>query len=111
MMNMVIMLSHRCDWQRTIKQEIIRLHYVSLYIYFVPLSASAKKAIVRPIRPKLLEHSVSPRLFWLPSNTRGVYHYFLYYFIFFMETVSVSEVSGPYDMEAIEKKKITIPAY
>ena len=42
---------HRCDWQRTKKQENIRLHYVSLYIYFVPLLASAKKEIVRPTRP------------------------------------------------------------
>ena len=31
------------------------------------------------------------------------YHYFLYY-IFFMETESVSEVTGSHDMEAIEKK-------
>ena len=36
------------------------------------------------------------------------YHYFLYYYIFFMETESVSEVSGPHDMEAIERKKIII---
>ena len=33
-----------------------------------------------------------------------IYHYFLYYYRFFMETESVSEVSGPHDMEAIEKK-------
>ena len=31
------------------------------------------------------------------------YHYFLYY-IFFMETESVSEFTGSHDMEAIEKK-------
>ena len=41
---------HRCDWQRTKKQENIRLHYVSLYIYFVTLLASAKKEMVRPTR-------------------------------------------------------------
>ena len=33
---------HRCDWQRKKKQENVRLYYVSLYIYFVPLLASAK---------------------------------------------------------------------
>ena len=34
---------------------------MSLSLYFVPLSASAKKEIIRPTRQKLLEHSVSPR--------------------------------------------------
>ena len=61
---------------------------MSLYIYFVPLLASAKKEIVRPTRP-------TSQLF---------YHYFLYYFIFSVETESVSEVSGPHDMEVNEKK-------
>ena len=37
-------------------------------------------------------------------------HYFLNYYRFFMETESVSEVSGSHDMEAIEKK-IIISAY
>ena len=37
--------------KRTKKQVNIQLHYVSLYIYFVPLLASAKKEIVCPTRP------------------------------------------------------------
>ena len=36
-------------------------------------------------------------------------HFFI--IIDFMETESISEVSGPHDMEAIEKKKIIISAY
>ena len=47
--------NHRCDWQRTKKQKNINLHFNSLYIYFVPLLASANKEIVRPTRPKFLE--------------------------------------------------------
>ena len=54
---------HGCDWQRTKKQENIRLNYVSLYINFVSLLTSVKKEISRSTRPKFLEHSVSPRLF------------------------------------------------
>ena len=38
------------------------------------------------------------------------YHYFLYYYMIFMETESVSEVTGSHDKEDVEKK-IIISAY
>ena len=37
------------------------------------------------------------------QNSVEVDHDFLYYYIFLMETESVSEVSWPHDMEATEK--------
>ena len=46
----------------------------------------------------------------LLSITELFNHYFPYYYRFFMETESVSEVSGLHYMEAIENK-ITISAY
>ena len=49
------------------KQKNIQLHYVSLYIYFVPLSASAKEEIVCPTRPKFAEHTVFAWDFFLAS--------------------------------------------
>ena len=56
-------LFHSCDWQRPKKQENIWLHYVSLYIYFVLLSASAKEGIVLHTCPKFLEQWLR-RKFW-----------------------------------------------
>ena len=44
------------------------------------------------------------KYFNLLSIRELFYPYFLYNYRFFMETESVSEVSGPHDMEAIEKK-------
>ena len=44
-------------------------------------------------------------------RTRGLPLAAIFMIDFFMETESVSEVSRPHDMEAIEKKKIIISAY
>ena len=41
---------------------------------------------------------------YLLSIREVFYHYFLYYYLSFMVTESVSEVSGLHGMEAFEKK-------
>ena len=82
------------------KQENIRLHYVSLYIYFVPLFASVKKSIVCPTHPSAwaLENFFFTIIFFIIRN-------FLWKQNLFQKSV------GHMAWKLLTKKKIIISAY
>ena len=74
-------------------RKIYIYNIYTILIFFVPLLASATKEIVHPTHPTFL------LLFFY-----YILYILYYYYRFFMETESVSEVSGPHDMGATEKK-------